>query len=88
MITEAIANALKHADADRIRIGVRSMGTSLVVEVSDDGTGGAVETPESGLQGLRDRVEAVGGEFSLESEPGLGTRIAATIPILPSASGD
>lgn len=88
VITEAVANALKHADADRIRIGVRSMGSSLVVEVSDDGTGGAVETPESGLQGLRDRVEAVGGEFSLESEPGLGTRIAATIPILPSASGD
>lgn len=88
VITEAVANALKHADAERIRISVRSMGSSLVVAVSDDGAGGAVETPESGLQGLRDRVEAVGGEFSLESEPGLGTRLAATIPILPSASGD
>lgn len=88
VITEAVANALKHADADRIRISVRSVGSSLVVDVSDDGAGGAVETPESGLQGLRDRVEAVGGEFSVESEPGLGTRIAATIPILPSAPSD
>src|SRR5262249_52322455 len=75
VITEAVANALKHADADLIRIGVRSVGSLLVVDVSDDGAGGAVETPESGLQGLRDRVEAVGGEFSVESEPGRGTRI-------------
>jgi signal transduction histidine kinase len=88
VITEAVANALKHADADLIRISVRSVGSSLHVDVSDDGAGGAVETPESGLQGLRDRVEAVGGEFTLESEPGIGTRIAATIPILSSASGD
>ena len=87
VITEAVANALKHADADVIRISVRSVGSSLHVDVSDDGAGGAVETPESGLQGLRDRVEAVGGEFTLESEPGLGTRIAATIPILLSAAG-
>lgn len=86
VIAEAVANALKHADADRIWISVRPVGASVLVDVSDDGAGGAAETPGSGLQGLRDRVEAVGGAFAVMSQPGYGTRIAATIPILPPAS--
>lgn len=86
VIAEAVANALKHADAERIWISVRPVGGSVLVDVSDDGAGGAAETRGSGLQGLRDRVEAVGGSFALMSQPGYGTRIAATIPILPAAS--
>jgi signal transduction histidine kinase len=85
VIAEALANALKHARAGRIRIGVHLVGSSVVVEVGDDGAGGAIEAPDSGLQGLRDRVEAVGGMFDVQSQPGHGTRIAATIPILPTA---
>jgi len=85
VIAEALANALKHARAGRIRVGVHLVGSSVVVDVSDDGAGGAIEAPDSGLQGLRDRVEAVGGVFEVTSQPGHGTRIAATIPILPPA---
>jgi signal transduction histidine kinase len=52
----------------------------LAVVVDDDGVGGAAERPGSGLQGLRDRVEALGGSFSVTSPPGEGTRVSAAIP--------
>jgi signal transduction histidine kinase len=52
----------------------------LRVEVDDDGVGGAAEELGSGLQGLRDRVEAIGGSFRVVSSLGMGTRIAAEIP--------
>ena len=59
--------------------------TGSVVEVVDDGIGGAAESPGSGLQGLRDRVEAVGGRFALDSTRG-GTRITALVPTATPAS--
>jgi len=86
VIAEAVTNALKHAHAAAIRVSVRPVGGSVVVDVSDDGAGGAIEAPGSGLEGLRDRLEAVGGGLSVVSQAGCGTRIAATIPILPSGS--
>jgi signal transduction histidine kinase len=59
---------------------------SLRIEILDDGVGGAVERPGSGLEGLRDRAEAIGGRMALVSRVGFGTRIAVTIPA-SSASG-
>jgi signal transduction histidine kinase len=86
VIAEAVANALKHAHASHIQISVRLVGASVLVDVSDDGVGGAAEGPGSGLEGLRDRVEGDGGVFAVMSQPGAGTRIAATIPVLARTS--
>lgn len=77
-VGEAIANALKHARASRISIEVTLAGQRLLVEVRDDGIGGAREG--FGLTSLRDRVASVGGELTLDSPPGAGTSIKAEIP--------
>jgi PAS domain S-box-containing protein len=85
LISEALANVVKHsrATSTAIRIGVAE--GSLTVEVRDDGVGGAaVRTDGSGLSGLADRVGAVGGTLSLESPRGVGTTLRADIP-LPAA---
>jgi signal transduction histidine kinase len=80
VVAEAIANAQKHSGASLIEVrAVASRGT-LWLEIADDGVGGAVEWPGSGLEGLRDRAEASGGAMELESAPGDGTRIHVTIP--------
>jgi signal transduction histidine kinase len=85
---EAIANAQKYARPSVIRIRAEESGDSLEMVIQDDGIGGAGEVPGSGLEGLRDRVEAVGGTFSIDSRPGAGTRITARIPTTPIAYGD
>jgi signal transduction histidine kinase len=86
VIAEAITNAQKYARASSIRVRCAPAKRVLVVEVVDDGVGGAVERVGSGLQGLRDRTEAMGGSFRVESRPGHGTRIAATIPAVVATS--
>jgi hypothetical protein len=58
----------------------------IEVEIVDDGIGGAKASVGSGLEGLRDRIEAIGGKFEIDSPPGRGTRITATIPAT-AASG-
>ena len=55
-------------------------GATLMVEVTDDGTGGAVARDGSGLHGLADRVEALGGRLTVSSPPGRGTTVRAEIP--------
>jgi signal transduction histidine kinase len=80
VIAEAITNAQRHAGATVIHVDVRVARNTLYVDVRDDGSGGARESG-SGLQGLRDRVEVVGGTFRVESPPGHGTLVAAAIPI-------
>jgi signal transduction histidine kinase len=85
VVAEAVTNAQKHARASSIHIRAVPSLTRLHIEVSDDGLGGAVERSGSGLQGLRDRVEAVGGTFHVDSFRGHGTRIAAVIPTHPAA---
>ena len=80
LIREAVTNAERHAQASAIRVRAHLSTASLTVEVQDDGVGGAFERNDRGLQGLRDRVEATGGRFELDSEPGRGTRITAEIP--------
>jgi len=78
---EAIANAQKHSRATRVRVSVSRSDERLELDVSDDGVGGA-RANGSGLLGLSDRVEALGGSFELASPPGGGTRISARIPWL------
>jgi signal transduction histidine kinase len=80
VIVEAIANAQKYAHASRIRVRCVAVRDMIEVEIVDDGIGGAAESVGSGLEGLRDRIEAIGGTFEVDSPPGRGTRITATIP--------
>jgi signal transduction histidine kinase len=77
---EAMTNAAKHADATSVRVCVREVPDRLLVEVLDDGVGGASASPGGGLAGLQDRVAALGGTLTVDSPPGHGTRIAASIP--------
>jgi signal transduction histidine kinase len=76
---EAIANALKHAQASRIDVGVRERGDAVVVRVVDDGHGGASEA-NGGLHGLRQRVEALDGSLRIASPAGGPTVIEAMLP--------
>ena len=81
---EAVANARKHAAATSIRVHVASSRRHLRIEIADDGRGGATERRGSGLQGLRDRVEAIGGRFEIDSPDGGGTRISVIVPTAPT----
>ena len=81
VIAEALANAQRHSRATSIEIGAAVSGGSLRVHVSDDGGGSARATPGSGLEGLRDRVETVGGTFAMDSVPGRGTVVSAALPV-------
>jgi len=80
VISEALANVAKYAEASAVEIRVTRQNGRAVVEVADDGVGGADPTRGSGLSGLVDRVEALDGVLKVESEPGSGTRIRAEIP--------
>ena len=86
VLSEALANAAKHARPSRV--DVRVVGTDQQVEltVSDDGSGGADSGRGSGLIGLRDRVEALRGCFDVTSPAGEGTTVHATIPLLRTAA--
>ncbi len=84
--SEGLANVAKYAAASRVRVDVRAAGSRLVVTVDDDGRGGADPSSGSGLRGLADRVEAVGGTLSVESPLGAGTRLEAQLPIGAGAS--
>jgi signal transduction histidine kinase len=80
LVAEAITNVAKYAQATRASVAVeRSNGFATVV-VRDDGIGGAEPVPGSGLVGLADRVEALGGRLHIESPPGQGTKLTAEIP--------
>ncbi len=81
VISEALANAAKHAQASRIDISVTPRDGRLMLSIRDDGIGGADRSRGSGLVGLTDRVEALGGSISIESPPGAGTRITAELPL-------
>jgi signal transduction histidine kinase len=78
--SEALTNAAKHSHGSEVRVDVSCDGRTLAVEVADDGIGGASVGPGSGLRGLADRVEALGGRFTVSSPPGQGTRLRAEIP--------
>jgi signal transduction histidine kinase len=81
LCSEALANVAKYAGASGARIDVTATAAGLVVRVADDGRGGADPRRGSGLRGLADRVEALGGTLSLTSPLGAGTRLEAVLPI-------
>ena len=96
IVAEALTNAIKHSQASvisatigadhaggpfGIRLDGRGVVTNLYVTVADDGVGGATPSVGSGLMGLLDRVDALGGRFSLESPPGNGTRVSVMLPL-------
>ena len=80
IVAEALTNASKHARASHVRVFVRRSDTDAIVQVIDDGDGGADQRGGSGLRGLRDRVEALGGELDVESREGVGTTLTARLP--------
>jgi signal transduction histidine kinase len=81
VVTEALTNVARYANATSAQVHVTRDKRYLRVAVNDDGTGGATIAPGSGLAGLRDRVEAAGGALEVDSPPGGGTRINASLPL-------
>ena len=84
VVAEAVTNARKHARPSAVSVRVAEARGVLRVEVADDGSGGAEIRPGSGLEGLRDRVEAIGGRLEVASERGRGTRVLARLPAKPA----
>jgi signal transduction histidine kinase len=80
VVSEALTNVAKHAPASNVRVRVELVDERVVIQVRDDGPGGADPSRGSGLRGLRDRIEALGGRFTLESPPESGTVVEAEIP--------
>ena len=79
--SEALANVAKHASASSATISVRDRAGRLLIDIGDDGVGGADLGAGSGLSGLADRVEALGGRLALDSPVGGGTRLSAELPL-------
>jgi PAS domain S-box-containing protein len=79
--SEALANVVKYAGASKAMVRVQPEGGQLVVEVADDGVGGADQGGGTGLSGLADRIAALDGRFTIDSPPGKGTRVRAEIPL-------
>jgi PAS domain S-box-containing protein len=80
VVSEALTNAAKHAGASAVDVDVQARDSVLNLAIRDNGVGGADPSRGSGLIGLRDRIEAVGGTVEIESNPGKGTSLRATIP--------
>jgi signal transduction histidine kinase len=83
--SEALANVMKHAQASHIDISLTTRNDSLLLSIRDDGVGGADPARGSGLAGLADRVEALGGSIHLHSAAGAGTHITVDLPVGLSA---
>lgn len=81
VLSEALTNAAKHADASQVTIDLETGGGTLSLTIRDDGAGGADASGGSGLMGLKDRVEALGGTIQVASPPGRGTRLDVAIPL-------
>jgi signal transduction histidine kinase len=81
VVSEALTNAAKHADAPRAAVNVEAVTGTMRISVRDDGCGGADFTRGSGLVGHKDRVEALGGQFWVHSPRGAGTTLRAELPL-------
>jgi signal transduction histidine kinase len=84
VVAEGLANVAKHSDAKAAQVSIDRCNGRLVIEVTDDGRGGAESLAGGGLQGLADRVGALDGQLTLASEAGRGTTIRAEIPCASS----
>jgi signal transduction histidine kinase len=80
LVSEALTNVARHAAAAQAKLIVRRVDATLVVDVIDDGQGGADRRSGSGLRVLEDRIRALGGGLMVDSPPGRGTVIRAQIP--------
>jgi len=80
VVAEALTNIAKHAHASRAWVGLERVGRHLIVEIRDDGVGGAVVTPGGGLAGLIDRAAAIDGTTEIESPPGGPTVLRMELP--------
>jgi len=81
IVSEALTNVAKHAHASKANVDLTVAGSALRFEVTDDGRGGADPSAGSGILGLRDRAEAVGGTLFVISPPGKGTIVTAQLPL-------
>jgi signal transduction histidine kinase len=81
VVSEALTNAAKHARASVVNVGIETEGANLLLSIRDDGIGGADAGKGSGLIGLTDRVEALGGTMAISSPPGGGTSLLVKIPL-------
>jgi signal transduction histidine kinase len=84
-VSEALTNASKHAKATHVWVSLRVEHDMLLLSIRDDGVGGADASRGSGLTGLRDRIEALGGKLQIESRSASGTLIEVEIPIVGPA---
>lgn len=85
VVAEALTNVIKYAQATEVTVTIRREGGDLIVEVADNGVGGAVTGAGTGLRGLVDRLAALDGTLSVESPRGEGTRLQAHIPCASAA---
>ena len=81
VVSEALTNAAKHSHASSVKVVVDAADDQVQLSISDDGVGGADKTRGSGLVGMTDRVEAVGGTLTIQSRPGEGTRLTIELPV-------
>ncbi len=81
VVSEALANVAKYASATQASVGAACRGSTLHVEVGDNGVGGADASRGSGIRGLQDRVAVLGGRVTIASPAGQGTLVVAEIPI-------
>jgi signal transduction histidine kinase len=88
VVSEALANATKHSQASDVSVAIVFDAGEVRATVADDGVGGAVLDRGSGLIGLADRVESLGGRLTLASPLGGGTTISIELPLEPQMMGD
>jgi signal transduction histidine kinase len=81
IVCESLTNARRYSGAREVRVRVAAVADSLLIEIADDGSGGADPSAGTGLRGLADRVEALGGRLAVDSPPGDGTRVSASLPL-------
>ena len=83
VVAESLTNAMKHANASEARVEIETSDAEISFAVRDNGRGGATMDDGSGLRGLADRIEALGGRLDVESPRGAGTVVRATLPLRP-----
>jgi signal transduction histidine kinase len=85
VVSEALTNAAKHSGASVVHVMGSTTDSELRLTISDDGAGGADPTRGTGLVGLKDRVEALGGTLTVHSRAGEGTRVLVAVPLTDPA---